>query len=73
MQAERHIAPGLLAVPAICCTTTGITQPGDPPVGITLVTDQSDATLGILAKRETGQTVTEDNWRQLFSSEVTRG
>jgi hypothetical protein len=38
-------------------------------VNLAVVTDEADAVLNILEKKESGREVTETDWRQLFSSE----
>ena len=40
-------------------------------VNVRVVTDEADAVLQILAKREAGQQVTESDWQRVFSSEGT--
>src|SRR5438552_18487702 len=42
---------------------------GDSRVNVQLVTDEADAVLAILAKRNANQTLTAEDWRRLFSSE----
>jgi len=46
-----------------------IAQGTDSPVAVRIVSDESDAVLAILAKKRSNQTVTDQDWRQLFSCE----
>lgn len=41
-----------------------------PPVDVRVVTDEADAALAILAKKKSGQPITEADWQRLFSSEA---
>lgn len=41
----------------------------DPRIDVRIVTDEADAVLGILAKREQSQDVTEADWQAVFTSE----
>jgi hypothetical protein len=43
--------------------------PGPQAFNVRLVTDEPEAVLSILAKREAGQRINEDDWRRLFQSE----
>lgn len=38
-------------------------------VNVRIVTDEADAVLQILAKRESGEQITEADWQKVFSSE----
>jgi hypothetical protein len=44
-------------------------QPKDLPVSVTLNTDESDAVLAILEKKQSGEAITQADWDHLFSSE----
>ena len=50
-------------------TTTIFAQTADSPVAVTIVSDESDAVLAILAKETSSQATTEQDWQRLFSSE----
>jgi hypothetical protein len=41
-----------------------------PSVDVRVVTDEADAALAILAKKKSGQSITETDWQRLFSSEA---
>jgi hypothetical protein len=43
--------------------------PQRPKVNVRLITDEADAVLRILEKREGSQEVTDEDWRNVFSSE----
>lgn len=46
-----------------------IATPAQSRVNVRLVTDEADAVLAVLAKRNANQTVTEADWHKVFSSE----
>ena len=54
------------AVLASTCFAQASTQ---GRVNVSLVTDQAEAVLAVLAKRKAGQPVTETDWQRIFSSE----
>lgn len=41
----------------------------DPRVNVQIITDEADAVLQILDKKETGQEITEADWQRVFKSE----
>ena len=46
------------------------TQTAAPPaIDVRLINDEAEAVLAILAKRDAQQSITEDDWRRVFSSE----
>lgn len=40
-----------------------------PAVNVSIVTDEAEAVLAVLAKKRAGQSITDDDWRRVFSSE----
>src|SRR6476659_3955713 len=46
-----------------------ISAPSPSRVNIRVITDEADAVLAILAKRKAKQTLTDDDWQRVFSSE----
>lgn len=65
----RHV----LVICAISCavstTAVCIAQTSDSSIVVRVVTDEADAILSILAKERSHETVTQQAWQQLFSSE----
>jgi hypothetical protein len=53
-------------LPALFLALTGL---GSTPSELTLVTDEAEAALHILQRREAGKAVEEASWRRLFASE----
>jgi hypothetical protein len=43
--------------------------PSPPRVNVQIITDEAEAVLRILAKRESGREITDADWQQVFSSE----
>ena len=45
-------------------------QDGSPPaVEVRIITDEAEAVLTVLAKKQAGQAITDEDWRAIFSSE----
>ncbi|MBA2734284.1 MAG: hypothetical protein H0U54_15570 [Acidobacteria bacterium] len=58
------ILSGFVAPPTCFAQSTRLAG-----VNVRIVTDEADAVLAILAKKKAGQSITEADWQQLFSSE----
>ncbi len=58
-------------VSLILTLSTGVAAQGSSPsrVNVRIVTDEADAVLQILAKKESGQQITEADWQRVFTSE----
>lgn len=54
----------------LSCSMFGVTAAQTPnTLDVRLVTDEADAVLAILAKKQANQTITDDDWRRVFESE----
>lgn len=64
----RAVACGVLAygVFAPPCPAQSV---GPPAVKVSIVTDEAEAVLAVLAKKAAGQPITDEDWRRVFSSE----
>ena len=49
------------------CLASAVASPS-PSVQVSLVTDEADALLSILARRRAGQAISETDWQRLFAS-----
>ncbi|HWS55832.1 MAG TPA: hypothetical protein VN228_16955, partial [Pyrinomonadaceae bacterium] len=49
----------------VCAARTA----GPPVVRVSVVTDEAEAVLAVLAKKRAGRAVTDEDWRRVFSSE----
>lgn len=61
----------LFVLGALTCLPLPILAQGETPsaVHVSIVTDEAEAVLIILAKKRAGQIITDDDWRHVFSSE----
>jgi len=64
----RFLSAALLIASAMLAVTPQ-SAPRELPLEVRMVTDEADALLTILAKRQRGETVSEADWKRLFSSE----
>ena len=55
----------------VCCALSFASAQTPPPsaLDVRLVTDEADAVLGLLAKKNANQTITEADWQRVFESE----
>jgi hypothetical protein len=65
------LSPSLCLIFVLLCAGSNASAqaPPRPRVDVRLITDEADAVLQILAKREGSQEITEEDWRKVFSSE----
>ncbi|HWP44321.1 MAG TPA: DUF5700 domain-containing putative Zn-dependent protease, partial [Blastocatellia bacterium] len=63
---------GLAIFAALCCMLLPAAGSGtqtQPRVDVRMVTDEAESVLAILSKKKSGQAITEDDWRRVFSTE----
>lgn len=54
---------------AILLCLCAVAAASEPAVDVRFVADEAEAVLSILAKREQGKSITEEDWRRLFATE----
>ncbi|HYP29683.1 MAG TPA: DUF5700 domain-containing putative Zn-dependent protease [Blastocatellia bacterium] len=66
----RHLIPLFVGLLALTGSGAAASQSAPPPsVDVRVITDEPEAVLSIISKKQAGQPITDADWQRLFSSE----